>query len=695
MRLLHSWLKEYLPELDKSAEDVAELLTLHSFETVVARKIAIHPSIITVKVEQVDPHPNADRLKLATVTDGQKQIQVVCGATNYQVGDIVPYSPPGAEVFDEEGKKFTVKEATIRGQVSPGMLNSPRELGLGEWHVGLWVLPADTPLGTPLNQLLPDDTILEADITPNRAHDCLSHRGVAREIAALLKLSLIPSPQMGLPAELVGRGQGEGVSDDYKISITDPTLAPRYMAAVIDNLTVKPSPLTMQFRLLAAGTHPINNLVDITNYVMFELGQPVHLFDRNTLPGKTVGVRAAKSGETITDFDNIEYTLSPENVVITVDDKVVALAGITGALNTGITAKTTHGLLEVANFHPYAIQKSARAVNIRTEASARFVKGLDPNLAAEAQARCLALLQELATGTVVQVLDNYPSPFTPPTISFRPTRPAQLAGTKITKSAAKDALEQLRCVVNEQGDTWFVTPPSDRLDLTGEHDLVEEIIRLHGLSNIKSLYPEQVQRVEGPEQLTLKEKLRDELVKIGFIEVYNYSFETELIAQAFGLINDQSLKLSNPVAPEQAHLRQSLVPRLIENVVTNKAEWRKRTSDYSRALFEISTVFKKGDGGVVPGVLEEDRLAGITLDVPLKAVIAALNTVFGNTITSKPIAGTAQWEKGTEEILLDNKSIGYSGTVSSAALLSLHAKLHIKPGLQAFEIRLNSAKIQV
>lgn len=691
MRLLYSWLKEFLPELDKSAEEVAELLTLHSFETVVAKKITVHPSIIIVKVEQIDPHPNADRLKLATVTDGQKQIQVVCGATNYQVGDIVPYSPPGADVFDEGGEQFTVKEAIIRGQVSPGMLNSPRELGLGEWHVGLWVLPADTPLGTPLNQLLPDDTILEADITPNRAHDCLSHRGVARELAALIKLTIIPSPQVGLPAELVGRGKGEGISGEWKISIADPTLAPRYMAAVIDNLTVKPSPLTMQFRLLAAGTHPINNLVDITNYVMFELGQPVHLFDRTALPGKTVGVRLAQSDEKIIDFDNIEHTLSPENVVITADDKVIALAGITGALNTGITAKTTRGLLEIANFHPYAIQKSARAVNIRTEASARFIKGLDPSLAAEAQARCLALLQELAGSMVIQVLDNYPTPFTPPIISFRPNRPAQLAGTEITSRAAKEALERLRCVIVEQADTWHVTPPSDRLDLTGEHDLVEEVIRLYGLKNIPSRGPARRSLSGGGGEI--REKLRDQLVKIGFIEVYNYSFETELIAQAFNLIDGNSLKLSNPVAPEQAHLRQSLVPRLIENVVTNKAEWRKRTSDYSRALFEISPVFKKGAGGVVPGVLEEDRLAGITLDVPLEAIITALNTVFGDKITTQPINGTAQWEKGTEEILLNNKSIGYIGILSSAALLSLHAKIRLKPGLQAFEIRLNSAKI--
>ncbi len=691
MRLLYSWLKEFLPDLDKSAEEVAELLTLHSFETVVAKKIAIHPAISAVKVEKINPHPNADRLKLATVNDGHKQIQVVCGATNYQVGDIVPYSPPGADLFDEDGQKFTVKEATIRGQVSPGMLNSPRELGLGDWHIGLWVLPNDTPLGTPLNQLIPDDAILEADITPNRAHDCLSHRGVAREIAALLKLSIIPSPQ-------AGRGEGEEISGDYKIFIADPALAPRYMAAVLDNLTIKPSPLIMQFRLLASGTHPINNLVDITNYVMFELGQPVHLFDCDALPGKTIGVRAARIGEKITDFDNIEHTLSLENVVITVDDKVVALAGVTGALNTGITAKTTHGLLEIANFHPDAIQKSARAVNTRTEASARFSKGLDPNLAAEAHARCLDLLKELAGATVTQAIDNYPQPYAPQPISFRPTRPSQLAGTEISIDNARDALQTLRCVISEQGDTWQVTPPFDRLDLTGEHDLVEEVIRLFGLLNIPSRGParhspacRQAGLCEGGGDI--REKLRDEFVKIGFIEVYNYSFETELIAQALGLINDTSLKLSNPVAPEQACLRQSLLPRLIENVVTNKAEWRKRASEYSRALFEISTVFKKGEGGVVPGVIEEERLAGITHDVPLTAVLAALRTVFGDKIATRPIASTAQWDKGTAEILLNEKTIGYSGTVSSPALLSLHEKLHLKPGLQAFEIGLNSAKI--
>lgn len=684
MRLLYSWLKEFLPDLNKSAEEVAGLITMHSFETIVAQKIAIHPAIITVKVEQIDPHPNADRLKLATVTDGQKPIQVVCGATNYKIGDVVPYSPPGAEVFNEEGQTFMVKKTKIRGIVSPGMLNSPRELGLGDWHIGLWVLPADTPLGQPLNHLLPDDAILEADITPNRAHDCLSHRGVAREIAALLNLNIVEPlrPTVNIP--------GTG---DYKISIADSTLAPRYMASLVDNLIIKPSPLIMQYRLLAAGTHPINNLVDITNYVLFELGQPVHLFDRDSLPGHTIGVRLAQPGEKLIDFDHIKHQLSPENVVITAGDKVVALAGITGDIRTGITEKTTRGVLEVANFYPFAIQKSSQAVNLRTEASSRFAKGIDPNLASVAQARCLQLLEELAGGRVMQSLDSSPQPFTPPSISFQPDRPAAVAGAAITHDAARTALQRLRCVIDEKNKLWQVTPPTDRLDLIGEHDLVEEVIRLHGLRNIPSVPPLLRHQPSLPPLLVLTEKIRDELIKIGFVEVYNYSFEDKLIAQAFGLINDQSLRLNNPVAPEQAYLRQSLLPCLIENVVTNKAEWRQRTSQYSRALFEIGTVFTKSDGGIVPGVVEEYRLAGLTHDVPLSAVVTALQTIFGDKITTPSSAGTTLWEPGTAEILLDGKLLGYAGVLNSAALLTLYAKLRLKPGLPAFEISLKSVTI--
>lgn len=681
MKILYSWLKEFLPTLEASPEKVAEALTLHSFETVIAKRVAFHHSVTTVKVEKIDPHPNAHRLKLATVTDGTKSIQVVCGATNYKVGDVVPYSPPGAEVFDEEGKMFTVKEATIRGVVSPGMLNSPRELGLGDWHGGLWILPQDTPLGKPLRELIPDDAILEADITPNRAHDCLSHRGVARELAAVLEVPMKDSPNLKLPTNTANA--------NYKIEVEDASVTPRYFGTAVDNISINVSPLRMQYRLLAVGTHPINNVVDITNYVMFELGNPVHLFDRAKLPGQTIGVRKAKPGEKITDLDNIEHTLKTDHLVITGNDQPIALAGVMGGAATGISDATTTGFLEVANFHPFTIQQSARSLNIRTEASARYSKGIDPNLVSEAAARCFELLQQLAGASVAETNDVYPNPVAPKTISFNPKRPAAIAGTPITTEAAKSALLHLRCQVVEAGDTWSVTTPTDRLDLNGEHDLVEEVVRLFGLSHIPASSRAKIEPATLPASLALAEAVRDGLVKIGFIEVYNYSFENELIAAAFGLITHESLKLVNPVAPEQAYLRQSLLPRLIENVVTNKAEWRKRTSNYSRALFEIGTVFKKGDGGIVPGVVEEQHLAGITHDVPLERVISALKEIFPE-LETRPGSESNVWEADAMEIILKGEAIGRIGTLSSKALLALHEKLRLKPGLKGFEVTLKN-----
>lgn len=642
MRISYNWLRELIPDLRDTPQSVAELLTLRSFETTVVGQYAIPAGIKTVKITKIEKHPNADRLQLATVTDGTKEFTVVCGAPNIQVGQVVPYSAPGAELTDEEGQSFKVKEAKIRGVVSPGMLNSLRELGLHHDHGGIWILPPDTPLNEELATHIPADTILEADITPNRAHDCLSHIGLAREVAALLNLAIkepdipkLPEPQ----SEVSG----------FTITLEDSRLSPRYLGAVLESLEVGPSPLWIQARLLAAGGKPINNLVDITNYVMFEYGNPTHLFDQTTLPGRSMRVRRAKQGEKLALLDDTQPTLTPADLLIVADEEPVALAGIMGGKSSGIATTTTAGLLEVANFNAYCIQETSRRLNVRTESSARFSKDLDPNLVTAAAARAVALIRDHANGKLVGVIDAYPQPVQARTISFTPTHVSRIAGTDIPTEKSLDILQRLRFTVGAASATAkqsevVVTVPTDRRDIEGEHDLLEEIIRVIGLENITSAPPQIPDtKHQMPDTIYFREIIRDALVELGLTETYNYSFEPAAYVETAGVAEKSHLTLANPPAPELSNLRVSLLPGLLAHLDKNRAAFHREP----QGLFEIGHTYRPGVGDRVPGVVEETHLAGVVVgsspavDQIAAAIASALSldeVVLSNIITSTQIA---------------------------------------------------------
>ncbi|MEK7556583.1 MAG: phenylalanine--tRNA ligase subunit beta, partial [Patescibacteria group bacterium] len=490
-------MKSLVPDLTLTPRELAELLTKHSFETVVGQEYGIPAGVKTVRITKLEKHPDADRLRLATITDGQQEITVVCGAPNIKVGQVVPYSPPGIELKDEKGASFVVKEAKIRGVASPGMLNSLRELGLHQDQIGIWILPDDTALGRELAQLVPYDTLLEADVTLNRAHDCLCHIGIAHEVAALLRLPASDPATSTSPIT-------EEIIPGWVIEIEAERACPRYFGALIENLVVAPSPLWMQARVLAAGGKPINNLVDITNYVTFEYGNPVHLFDQRLLPGKRITIRSAAQREKLVLLDDTEQELFPEDLLIAASGKPIALAGIMGGKQSGVGEATTRGFLEVANFNAYTIQETARRLGLRTEASTRFSKGLDPNLVSTAAWRCLTLLTELAQGEAIGVTEAYPKPFSPRVIPFNPARVGSVAGSDIfNEKDSEKILTHLGCTVDtssglqptspsqgevplltkerpthgESGEVWQIMAPTVRLDLEGEHDLIEEVIR--------------------------------------------------------------------------------------------------------------------------------------------------------------------------------------------------------------------------
>lgn len=619
MRISYNWIKELVPGLKASPAELAELLTLHSFETNVGSEYGVPAGIITVKIIKIEKHPNADRLRLATVTDGEKEFTVVCGAPNIQVGQVVPYSAPGAELKDEEGKPFKVKEAKIRGVASPGMLNSLRELGLHHDHGGIWILPNDTPLNEELARLVPHDTILEADITPNRAHDCLSHIGIAREVAALLKLTI---QEPALPQLPDSQTEVKG----WTVTLEDPRLSPRYLGAVIENLNIGPSPLWLQARLLAAAGKPINNLVDITNYVIFEYGNPTHIFDQAALPGKNIGIRRAKAREGLALLDDTQQTLSADDLLITANDEPVALAGVMGGQASGIAETTTQGFLEVANFNAYSVQETSRRLGLRTESSTRFSKDLDPNLVAPAAARAIALLQEHAGGKLVGVIDAYPKPVHARTISFDAARVSRVAGTDIPVEQAQDILKRLRFGISDNK----VTVPTDRRDIEGEHDLVEEVIRVIGLDKIqpKHLPSLRVTHYSLPLAIYWREIVRDTLVELGLTETYNYSFEPAAYAELAGVAEKSHLTLANPTAPDLANLRVSLLPGLLANLDKNHAAFHREP----QGLFEIGRVYhprpaprsSPSERSGVPGVIEQTHLAAVIVGaIPSLDQIAA------------------------------------------------------------------------
>src|SRR3989344_691869 len=583
MLLSYNWLKELLPEMKHSPQEVADLLVEHSYETNIKKEFALDPNTIVVRIESVEPHPNADRLRIATITDGKETMRIVCGATNIAAGQVVPFSPPGTKVLDKDGQLFELTVAKIRGVASPGMLNSKRELGLGEDHDGIYILPEDTPVGSKLADHIPNDTILEADITPNRAHDSLSHLGIAREIAALTELKVKEPQVAALPQEKTG---------DIEIAIADASLCPRYMILAVEGMKSGYAPLWMQARLLMLEQNPHNALVDITNYVMFEMGNPTHAFDTQKLSSKKMGVRLAKEGESLELLDDSHQNLSPEMLVVTNNDEPVAIAGIKGGKASGIALETSSALLEVANFDAYAIQKTALAINQRTEAAARFLKGIDPNLVEVAAARLLHLVQEITGGKVIGFQDSYPKPIKPWTVSFRPAKASQVAGVDIPATKAKEFLINIGCTVDDSSqEKWQVTPPTIRLDITGEHDVVEEVIRLYGLANIAATKDENPTPEPLAHELFVRESIRNFLVSEGFTETYNYSFEPEKPANILkdylkgGIIPltflnlppdkgdrggwgqgtqgvaaaQNHIQIKNPIAPEQTYLRTSLL----------------------------------------------------------------------------------------------------------------------------------------
>jgi len=600
MKTSVNWLRAYV-DMPWPAAELAERLTLAGLEVEGIVALGNVPEGVVVgRIVKRDAHPNADRLSVCEVDDGSGELkQVVCGAANCDAGKLVPLAQVGAVL--PGGLK--IKPAKLRGVPSYGMLCAAADLGLAATeHSGLLELSTTAAPGTPLAQVIATDTVIDWEVTPNRP-DWLSHVGIAREIAAVGDCRA----SFRLPPADLKPVAGTDVQALAKVVVTAADLCPRYTARVIRNVKIGPSPSWMQQALRAIGIRPISNVVDITNYVMAECGQPLHAFDYDLVAEHAIVVRRAEAGETLVTLDGQVRQLNGDTLVIADAAKGVALAGIMGGGNSEISAATTTVLLESAAFEPSNIRATARRLLLSTESSHRFERGVGLEMVEFASARAAALICELAGGELVDgVIDVCAQAYVAPALSCRVARVNSLLGLELSAEQIAALFERLQFAVVEcNATTVTVQVPSFRLDLTREVDLIEEVARLHGLDNIPAATP--VAQLAGERRLDAwypVEQMRAQLLALGLSEAMNYSLiSVEAATRGTGVDQEHLVRLANPISVEGAVLRPSLLPGLLQNLQHNVAHQNNNVS-----LFELGRVIVQQ-----PALAEERLQVGILL----------------------------------------------------------------------------------
>ncbi|MFZ0391136.1 MAG: phenylalanine--tRNA ligase subunit beta [Calditrichia bacterium] len=572
MKLSYNWLKDYV-DINIAANELAERLSLTGLEVEELIKLNLDfPHVVVGHVLEVEKHPNADKLSLCRVDAGEENLSIVCGAPNVVSGQKVAVAKIGAVL--PGGLK--IKKSKIRGVASQGMICSEAELGLAEDSPGIWVLPETLETGKPLNEALDfkTDYILDVAVTPNRP-DCLSHIGVAREIAAMLRQPLRkPIPEL--------KESKETAASQVKIRIESPESCPRYSARIIRGIRVGNSPAWLVRRLEAVGMRSVNNVVDITNFVMMETGQPLHAFDFDRIAGSEIIVRESREGEMFTTLDEKKRTLRPQTVLICNAKEPVAIGGIMGGLNSEVSSQTRNILLESAWFQPESIQRSARYLNLSTEASQRFARGADPDNVIYAQDRAAALLAEICGGEILQgSVDEYPNPVQPKIVEIDFQKINKLLGTEIPDVKMKELLTGIELEI--KGNR--VTVPTFRPDITQNADLAEEVARLYGLDRIPAADFTIIPYDKKFNELDLfQDRLKEWLVGMGLQEVITNSMINKKEWEE--LTGNPVYPVMNPLSQDMDGLRNSLIPSLLQVIQYNLN--RKRTD---LAIFEINPVF--------------------------------------------------------------------------------------------------------
>ena len=682
MRISYEWLSDFVDLEGVTPKEAADVLTRLGIEVESLTMVDLSEIVIGRVLEQ-RPHPKSrNPLWIHQVDVGGRVMQIIAGAPNAIPGSIVPVAMPGTTV--PNGK--VVKDMNIAGEKASGMLASAAELNLGDDHSGILILDRGTP-GEPLTSVIPSQAIMEAEITSNRP-DCMGHLGVARELAAGLDR---PVKRDFMPA-FTGKADPPG-RELVEVTIDDPELCSRYIGAVIAGVRVGPSPDWMQRRLRAAGVRPINNIVDITNYVLLEYAQPMHAFDLARLNGPAIHVRRALDKEKLLSLDGIVRDLRPDMLVIADALRPVALAGVIGGEETAVTTATTDVLLESATFNGPNVRQTSRALGLRTEASARFERNLPPELALAGARRGAALIAELAGGTVHRDwADVYPRPQEPVRINFRPATIDEVLGTHVPLEEAEAILKRLTFHVKVRSDgEWDVLPPVFRLDVSIPEDLVEEVGRVYGYDRVPPTLPGRRHEKWTPSSPSIDRRLdavREVLAGAGYTETWNPALVSGRKLEALR-IAAHAMRVSNPISDDMDTLRTSVLPSLIDVMALNRDRGRVEVRLYEIAAAYLARVGEKDTQPDEPLRVAAVASAGASA-ADGQAAFYKMKSVLDGAVTSLWAPGCT-YDRASSElfhpgrcaaVVLGGRQLGYIGELHP----TVTTRAQIEGRVVAFEI---------
>ncbi|OCA81778.1 MULTISPECIES: phenylalanine--tRNA ligase subunit beta [unclassified Bacillus (in: firmicutes)] len=673
MFVSYRWLQDYVDLDGINANELAEKITRSGIEVegVESPAEVIQNVVIGHVLEKVQ-HPNADKLSVCKVDIGEEEpVQIVCGAPNVAAGQKVPVAKVGAVLPGN----FKIKKSKLRGEASHGMICSLQELGIEakvvakEFSTGIFVFPEDVVPGTnALEQLGLDDHILELGLTPNRS-DCLSMLGVAYEVAAIL------GKEVKVPEVTVKSGS-EKAEDYVSVKVDAPEQNPLYIAKIIKDVKVGPSPLWLQSRLMKSGIRPHNNVVDITNFILLEYGQPLHAFDYDRLQSKEIVVRMAHEGEKLTTLDEAERTLSGDHLVITNGKEAIALAGVMGGANSEVVDGTTTVLLEAAYFAGGPVRKASKDFGLRSEASARFEKGVDPNRVRAAGERAAELIAELAGGTVLEGQAEFNEmKIEEAVISIGLGKINKVLGTSLSVNEVKDILTRLQFEVKVDGEDFVITVPTRRGDITIPEDIIEEVARLYGYDNIPKTLPVGASKpgVLTPYQMK-RRVVRRYLEEAGLMQNITYSLTSAEKATMYTLEQRESIRLAMPMSEERSTLRMSLIPGLLDVLKHNVAR-----QNENMAVYETGAIFLKTSDTELPE--EKEHLAGAVTGLwntnlwqgeKKKVDFFVVKGILEGLFRKLGLENRMEWKQAivegmhpgrTAELFLDGELIGFVGQV--------------------------------
>ena len=594
-----NWLKQYIDLDGIEINEMENALTMIGQEV---EKIEIAGSnlenVVTAKIIEKEMHPDSDHLTVCKVDNGKEILQIVCGASNHKAGDKVVLAQIGARLSED----FVIKKGKIRGKESCGMLCSEVELGIGSDKDGIIILPEDAPIGVPFKDYLGiNDTVFELEITPNRP-DCLSHIGIARELSAYYGKEL-KYPETEIKSEIE-----EKTSDNVKVSIENSNLSRRYVTRILKNVTVKESPKWLKERIEAVGLRSINNIVDVSNFILMEMNHPNHVFDLDKIEGNEIKVKSAVKGDKLVTLDEQERELEDGDIVICDSKKILALGGVMGGLDSEVTDNTKNILLEVAQFNPQNVRKTSRRLTLSSDSSYRFERGIDVEDSIKVINRLANLIQEVAGGEILNgYVDVYPVPHENKVAELNFERLNRFVGKVIPREKVIEILRNLEIDVKDNGETLTLTAPSYRGDLELEQDYFEEVIRMYGFDNIENILPRvDINKNSTLDTTKLTDRVKTICASVGLKEVINYSFIPKDALQKLkftGVSEDKLIDISNPITEDFVTMRPTLLYSLIKNAKDNM---NRNVSNIR--FFEVSRTFEKAEE-----LAKEDIKVGIIL----------------------------------------------------------------------------------